>query len=48
LARSRAFSQHLLDGIAGHDVNHEKNESENEPERRKCKKKSIEEIARHV
>ncbi len=43
-----ALTKHLLDGIARHNVNHEKNERENEPERRQREEKSSEEIARHL
>jgi hypothetical protein len=32
-AGSGAFAQHLLDRIAGDDVNHQEDESEDEPQR---------------
>jgi hypothetical protein len=48
LPRCRALTKHLLDGIARHNVNHEKNERENEPKRRQREEKSSEEIARHL
>src|SRR6266851_1845995 len=44
-SRSRAFAEHLFDGIAGDDVNHEKDQSEDEPERGKGEEKSLEEVA---
>lgn len=31
LAGGGAFAEHLLDGIAGHDVDHQEDECENEP-----------------
>ena len=48
LTRRRAFTQHLLDGIAGHDVNHEKDERKHEPEGRQCEEKPFEEITHHL
>jgi hypothetical protein len=46
-SRSRAFAEHLFDGIAGDDVNHEKDQSEDEPQRGKGEEKSLEEVADH-
>src|SRR2546429_2026276 len=43
LPRRCALAQHLLDGIARHDMDHQKNERENEPEGRQGKEKSFEE-----
>ena len=42
-----AFAEHLLDRIAGDDVNHEKDQSEDEPERWKGEEKSSKEVADH-
>ncbi len=42
-----AFAEHLLDGIARDDVDHEKDQSENEPERGEREDKSLEEVAGH-
>src|SRR5712692_6826850 len=42
-----AFAEHLLDRIAGDDVNHEKDQSEDEPERGKGEEKSSKEVADH-
>ena len=42
-----AFAKHLLDKIAGDDVNHEKDQSEDEPERWKGEEKSSKEVADH-
>jgi len=47
LPRRRALSKHLLDGIARHDMNHEKDERENQPESRQREEKSSDEVARH-
>ncbi len=47
LSRGRAFSQHLLDRIPGHDVNHEENEDENQPKRRQCEEKPFEKVTGH-
>ena len=41
------FAEHLLDRIAGDDVNHEKDQSEDEPERWKGEEKSSKEVADH-
>jgi hypothetical protein len=43
-----ALPEHLLDGIARHDVNHQKNEREDEPERGECQQESFEEVASHL
>jgi len=48
LPRCRALTQHLLDGIAGHDVDHEKDEREDEPECGQSEKESFEEVVRHL
>ena len=48
LSRRRALPQHLLDGIARDDVNHQKDERENEPQRRQREEKSFEEVAHHL
>jgi len=37
----RSLAQHLLDGIAWHDMDHQKNERENEPEGWQRKEKSF-------
>jgi len=42
------LAQHLLDGIARHDMKHQKYERENEPEGRQSKKESLEEAAEHL
>ena len=42
-----AFAEHLLDGIAGDEVNLEEDESEDEPERGKGEEKSLKEVADH-
>src|SRR6266581_4156655 len=47
LARSCALSQHLLYGIARHNVNHQKYEREHQPERGKGQKNSFEYVSRH-
>jgi len=44
----RPLVQHLLDGIARDDVNHQKDERENEPQRRQREEKSFEEVAHHL
>ena len=43
-----ALPQHLLDGVARHDIDHQKNEGEKEPEGRECKEKSSEEVAQYL
>ena len=48
LSRCRTFTQHLLDRIARHDVDHEKDEREDEPECREREKKSFAEVAHHL
>src|SRR5260370_2573366 len=40
-----AFAEHLLDRIAGNDVNHQENQGENEPERRESQKKALQEVS---
>ena len=42
-----AFAEHLLDRVTRNDVDHQENQSEDEPERRKCKKESRQQVARH-
>ena len=42
-----AFAEHLLDGIAGDDVNHEEDQSEDEPKRGECEEESLKEVAGH-
>jgi len=46
-AGSGAFAEHLFDGIAGHDVDHQKNEREHQPQCGQSKQKSLEEVAKH-
>jgi len=41
----RALAQHLFDGIAWHDMDHQKNERQNDPEGWEGKEKSFEEVA---
>ena len=48
LSGCRALPQHLLDGIARDDVNHQEDERENEPQRRQREEKSFEEVAHHL
>lgn len=48
LAGCRAFAEHLLDGIVGHDVRHEKDEREGEPQRGKREKDAFEDVASHA
>ena len=47
-ARRCAFPEHLLDGIAGDDVNHKEDEREDEPEGWKSEEKAFEEVAGHI
>ena len=43
-----AFAEHLLNGVAGHDVREQENHGENEPERGKSEEKAETEVARHL
>jgi hypothetical protein len=45
LAGSGALSEHLFDGIAGHNVNEQKNESEHEPKGRQGEQEAMEKVA---
>ena len=45
-AGSGAFAEHLLDRVAGDDVNHQKNQGEDQPKRGKREKKTLREVAR--
>ncbi len=47
LAWGSSLSQHLLDGVSRHDVNHQKYEREHQPERGKGQKDSFEYVSRH-
>jgi len=47
-ARSGAFAEHLLDGIAGDDVNHQENQGEHQPKRGERQEKSLREVARDL
>ena len=46
-AGSRAFAEHLLDRVAGNDVDHEKHEGEHQPEGGQSHEKALEEVAQH-
>ena len=47
LTGCRTLAEHLFDGIAGNDVDHQENERENEPERRQREQKASQQMARH-
>jgi hypothetical protein len=43
----RAFAKHLLDRIAGHDVNHQENEREHQPEGGQREQEPFEKVTQH-
>src|SRR5882724_1949227 len=42
-----AFAKHLLDGIAGDNMNHQENECEHQPDGGQREQKSFAEVAKH-
>ena len=42
-----AFTEHLLDWIAGDNVNHQKDEGEHQPEGRQSQQKALENVTKH-
>jgi hypothetical protein len=47
LSGRRALTEHLLDRIARHDVNHQKHKRQHKPERRQHEQETLEKMSRH-
>ena len=47
LAGCSAFAEHLFDGVAGNDVNHQEDKREDKPKRGQSEQQSLQKMTRH-
>src|SRR5258708_37393519 len=46
-SRRCSLAEHLFDGIARYDVNHQKDQRQHQPERGQCEQETLEKMSRH-